>query len=138
MRGNIDCCSGYVTCCASSRVGARIKAWHSFRLMSIFCRIATANVAVLPVPDWAWAITSWPGRTEQQCIFTQDQWITSSITLLIFILHQLSDCIKKAENVAICFLNVKALMSESVLHKKNYNPICIIMLTMSIICGISF
>ena len=46
------------TCCANSLVGARTSAWHSRTLISIFCKIATEKVAVFPVPDWAWAITS--------------------------------------------------------------------------------
>ena len=47
-------------CCANSRVGAKTSAWHSLASMSICCNNEMAKVAVLPVPDWAWAITSWP------------------------------------------------------------------------------
>ena len=47
-------------CWASSLVGARIRAWHSLNPVSIFSRIAIENVAVFPVPDCAWAITSSP------------------------------------------------------------------------------
>ena len=47
-------------CWASSRVGARISACVSFLLVSIFCSTEMAKVAVLPVPDCACAITSWP------------------------------------------------------------------------------
>lgn len=50
------------TCWANSLVGASIRAWHSLRLVSTFCRIAIENVAVFPVPDWAWAITSKPKK----------------------------------------------------------------------------
>ena len=49
-----------ITCWANSLVGARIKAWQSLMFKSNCCRIAIENVAVLPVPDWAWAITSLP------------------------------------------------------------------------------
>merc|ERR1719244_1260504 len=44
----------------SVREGARIRAWHSLNPVSIFSKMAMENVAVLPVPDWAWAITSIP------------------------------------------------------------------------------
>lgn len=37
-------------CWASSRVGASTSAWHSAAEASIFWRIDTAKVAVLPVP----------------------------------------------------------------------------------------
>ncbi|KAE9539332.1 hypothetical protein AGLY_004584 [Aphis glycines] len=37
----------------NSRVGAKISAWHSFKLVSICWRIEMEKVAVLPVPDWA-------------------------------------------------------------------------------------
>jgi hypothetical protein len=47
-------------CWASSRVGARISAWQALTLESIFWRVEIEKVAVFPVPDWAWAITSWP------------------------------------------------------------------------------
>ena len=45
---------------ASSLVGARTSAWTSLLLVSIWCRMEMVNVAVLPVPDWAWAMTSLP------------------------------------------------------------------------------
>lgn len=38
------------TCWASSRVGAKIRAWHSRILVSICCRIEMEKVAVFPVP----------------------------------------------------------------------------------------
>lgn len=50
-------------CWASSRVGARTRAWHSRSEVSMRWRIEMAKVAVLPVPDWAWAITSRVLRT---------------------------------------------------------------------------
>ena len=50
-------------CWASSRVGARIKAWHCLTVWSIFWRTLMEKVAVFPVPDWAWAMTSWSLRT---------------------------------------------------------------------------
>jgi hypothetical protein len=40
----------FMICCASSRVGARISAWHSRTDVSSDCRMLMANVAVLPVP----------------------------------------------------------------------------------------
>lgn len=49
-----------LTCCASSRVGANTSAWQERFAVSSFCRMVTAKVAVLPVPDWAWAMTSQP------------------------------------------------------------------------------
>jgi hypothetical protein len=42
-------------------VGARIRAWQALTDESIFWRVEMEKVAVLPVPDWAWAMTSWPG-----------------------------------------------------------------------------
>ena len=45
---------------ASSRVGARTIAWVLLFLGSIFCRIGSANAAVLPVPVWARPTTSLP------------------------------------------------------------------------------
>lgn len=53
------------TCWANSRVGAKISAWQSLNSGSSCCNIEMANVAVLPVPDCAWAITSWP-KCEQK------------------------------------------------------------------------
>ena len=62
------------TCTASSLVGASTRACTSGKPTSICCKIETENVAVLPVPDWAWAITSNPKRKEQvnsiPCILT--------------------------------------------------------------------
>ena len=54
--------SWYITCWASSRVGERISAWHSDRSVSILCNTAVEKVAVFPVPDWAWAMTSYPEK----------------------------------------------------------------------------
>lgn len=51
------------TCWASSLVGANTSAWVSLRSISNCCRMEIANVAVLPVPDWAWAITSYPKKS---------------------------------------------------------------------------
>ena len=48
------------TCWANSLVGARTSAWVSLLLRSSFSRIAMEKVAVFPVPDWAWAMTSRP------------------------------------------------------------------------------
>ena len=45
-------------CWANSLVGARMTAWHWGDLGSISCKTPIENVAVLPVPDWAWAIVS--------------------------------------------------------------------------------
>jgi hypothetical protein len=45
-------------CWASYRVGARMMPWHSGFLLSISWRSPMAKVAVLPVPDWAWAMVS--------------------------------------------------------------------------------
>jgi len=45
-------------CWASSRVGAMIMAWHSGDLGSSSWRTPIEKVAVLPVPDCAWAIVS--------------------------------------------------------------------------------
>jgi hypothetical protein len=45
-------------------VGARIRAWQALMLGSIFWRTEIEKVAVLPVPDWAWAITSLPAVCE--------------------------------------------------------------------------
>ena len=47
-------------CWANSRVGPRIRAWVAWSSTSMFWRHEMAKVAVLPVPDWAWAMTSWP------------------------------------------------------------------------------
>mmetsp|Transcript_27549 Transcript_27549/g.110355 ORF Transcript_27549/g.110355 Transcript_27549/m.110355 type:complete len:315 (+) Transcript_27549:1419-2363(+) len=47
-------------CCASSRVGASTRAWHSCSELSTCWRMPIENVAVLPVPDWACAMTSRP------------------------------------------------------------------------------
>lgn len=51
------------TCWASSLVGANTSAWVSLNSISNCCRMEIANVAVLPVPDWAWAITSYPKKS---------------------------------------------------------------------------
>lgn len=45
---------------ASSLVGDKHKTWVSRTVRSKDCKIAIENVAVFPVPDWAWAITSRP------------------------------------------------------------------------------
>jgi len=45
---------------ASSRVGERHNTCVSLSCKSMDCNIAIEIVAVLPVPDWAWAITSHP------------------------------------------------------------------------------
>ncbi len=45
---------------ASSRVGASTIAWVLELAGSIFCRIGSANAAVLPVPVWARPTTSLP------------------------------------------------------------------------------
>ena len=55
-----------ITCWANSLVGAKIKAWHSLIFKSNCCKIAIENVAVLPVPDCAWAITSRPFKVEKK------------------------------------------------------------------------
>lgn len=47
-------------CVASSRVGDKHSTWLSRTVVSNICRIAIENVAVLPVPDCACAITSLP------------------------------------------------------------------------------
>jgi len=47
-------------CTASSRVGERHNTCVSLVCMSTDCNIAMEIMAVLPVPDWAWAITSCP------------------------------------------------------------------------------
>lgn len=62
-----------ITCWANSLVGAKIKAWHSLRPVSIFCKIAMENVAVFPVPDCACAITSRPetSYTKEKVIHTR-------------------------------------------------------------------
>jgi hypothetical protein len=39
-----------------------MRAWQALSDGSIFCRTEMEKVAVFPVPDWAWAMTSWPGR----------------------------------------------------------------------------
>ena len=46
-----------------------MRAWVSLKPVSIFCSTAMENVAVLPVPDWAWAITSIPYKrtVNQHC-----------------------------------------------------------------------
>ena len=41
-------------------MGARISAWQALTLESIFWRVEMEKVAVLPVPDWACAMTSLP------------------------------------------------------------------------------
>ncbi len=41
-------------------MGARTRAWQDFLLMSTAWRMEMAKVAVFPVPDCAWAITSRP------------------------------------------------------------------------------
>lgn len=46
-------------------MGARTSAWGCLSETSIDWRIETEKVAVLPVPDWAWAITSWPCGSER-------------------------------------------------------------------------
>lgn len=51
-----------LTCWANSLVGAKMSACVSFRLISILWRMEMTKVAVFPVPDWAWAITSWPRK----------------------------------------------------------------------------
>ncbi len=51
------------TCSASSRVGARISAWGTFRSTSRRDRIGIANAAVLPVPVWARPTTSLPSSS---------------------------------------------------------------------------
>ena len=48
------------TCSASSRVGARTRAWGVFCERSSCDKIGSANAAVLPVPVWAIPTTSWP------------------------------------------------------------------------------
>lgn len=45
-------------CWASYRVGAKTMAWHYGFLGSINWRTPMENVAVFPVPDWAWAMVS--------------------------------------------------------------------------------
>ncbi len=40
-------------CCASSRVGARMRAWQALTLGSSFCKTEMEKVAVFPVPDCA-------------------------------------------------------------------------------------
>lgn len=45
---------------ANSLVGARIKAWVWVDEVSMTCKAEMEKVAVLPVPDWAWAIVSLP------------------------------------------------------------------------------
>lgn len=52
--------STFCICCASSLVGASTSAWQFSFEISICSKIAMAKVAVLPVPDCAWAITSYP------------------------------------------------------------------------------
>lgn len=41
-----------------------MRAWHDFRLGSIFWRAEMEKVAVFPVPDWAWAMTSLPFESQ--------------------------------------------------------------------------
>lgn len=60
--------SMFLTCWASSLVGASTRAWQSFSSMLSCCKIAMEKVAVLPVPDWAWAITSRPA-IQREIIF---------------------------------------------------------------------
>ena len=45
-------------CVANSLVGERHKTWVSRTVVSIDWSKAMEKVAVFPVPDWAWAITS--------------------------------------------------------------------------------
>lgn len=47
-------------CVANSLVGESINTWVSRSVVSSDCRIDIEKVAVLPVPDCAWAITSRP------------------------------------------------------------------------------
>ncbi|RNA29565.1 hypothetical protein BpHYR1_041898 [Brachionus plicatilis] len=47
-------------CTASSRVGDSTRACVSLSRVSIICSVEMANVAVLPVPDCDWAMTSRP------------------------------------------------------------------------------
>ena len=48
----------FLICWASYRVGARTSAWHCGDLGSISCSKPIEKVAVLPVPDCAWATVS--------------------------------------------------------------------------------
>lgn len=50
----------FCICTANSRVGDKHKTCVSLRDVSRLCNIEMEKVAVLPVPDWAWAITSRP------------------------------------------------------------------------------
>ena len=53
--------NSFVTCNASSRVGTSISACIGpLRLILILVNIGSAKAAVLPVPVWAWPITSTP------------------------------------------------------------------------------
>lgn len=47
-------------CKANSLVGDKHSTWVSLSWVSTDCNIAIENVAVLPVPDWACAMTSRP------------------------------------------------------------------------------
>ena len=44
----------------SSRVGVRTNAWVSSFSGSMYSSIGSPKAAVLPLPVWAWPITSWP------------------------------------------------------------------------------
>lgn len=78
-------------CWANSRVGARMRAWHALMLGSIFWRTEMEKVAVFPVPDWAWAITSLPVSSMSGCalcvkdsrvehiVLTLDDWHDSAL-----------------------------------------------------------
>ena len=48
----------FLICWASSLVGAKTNAWQLGDLLSMTCKSPIENVAVLPVPDWAWATVS--------------------------------------------------------------------------------
>ncbi|KAG1343486.1 hypothetical protein G6F61_014847 [Rhizopus arrhizus] len=48
---------------ASSRVGARIRAWGLICCRSMLDSTGSANAAVLPVPVWAWPSTSRPSSS---------------------------------------------------------------------------
>ena len=45
-------------CWANYLVGAKTMAWQWGDFGSTNCRTPIANVAVFPVPDWAWAMVS--------------------------------------------------------------------------------
>src|SRR3954447_9431144 len=52
--------SAWVTWMQSSRVGVITIAWTSLFSGSRYCSSGSPKAAVLPVPVWAWPITSWP------------------------------------------------------------------------------